>query len=400
MTRFPSGQVVLFEQYRLFRRTWWIIGLIALLAAVGTFIYVTYYVPKEYRGVAIVVPPNKSGTPLDNLLGGITSSIKDFSLSRLIGGSSGGTGYSNIALVTSLAVKDSLIEKYDLFQRYEIPKDRRDMVYGALDGNMELDVDVEGPITISVYDTDPMLAASMTNDVIHFTNSLSKELNRLETQPITEFMYERYSQVKEKQKELGIELQKFMQENQIYEPESQLSVAATALIEARANEEAQRALVNVLTRTLGADDPSTIAARQMLAELERQSTRMQQGEPGVGPSVSSMPEALVNYMRLRQDYEVNAKTLALLEPMYEQTKFDEVRNIPVLQFLHEAEPPPIKARPKRAVYIASAFLGTLIISYIIFALVAYWRSFTTRYRMYRELESSGSATIVKQGDTL
>lgn len=55
-----------------------------------------------------------------------------------------------------------------------------------------------------------------------------------------------------------------------------------------------------------------------------------------------MSKSMVDYLQVRQEYEVNAKVLALLEPMFEQSKFDEARDIPSLNILDEAIPPHIK----------------------------------------------------------
>src|SRR5687767_1041316 len=76
---FPIGQVILFEQYRLLRRTWWWVLLVAVIAAVGAFLYVTHVVTPEYAATAVVVPPRKSGTPLDNLLGDVAAGFKGLS---------------------------------------------------------------------------------------------------------------------------------------------------------------------------------------------------------------------------------------------------------------------------------------------------------------------------------
>ncbi len=392
----PHGQVLLFEQYTLFRRTWRWVLLLAVLATVGVGAYVFLAVPPEYLAAVRALPPNKSGTPLDNLVGGISSTLKDFGLSKLVGKAGGDMGYSKSVLITSQPLFDSLIAKYDLYKVYDIPRDRYDLMYAALTDNLIVDISPEGPITILIYDIDPKRAAAMANDVVYFTNVLAREINRRESEPLTKYVGDRYEATRADQERLGVELQKFMQQSKLYDPEAQSKILGTAVMEAEANVAAKRTLAELLRSALGAEDPRTLQAAAALQQAELESRRLSAGRAGAleGVSLNDLPATTVKYLRIRQDYEVNAKVLALLEPMYEQTKYEEIRDIPVLNVLDEARVPLKKARPKRAVLVASAFLGTFLISYVVIAVVAFSKSFAQRYRHY---VASSSGSLVHAG---
>lgn len=380
----PHGQVLLFEQYTMLRRSWKWVLLIAILVTAGVGAYVFLGIQPEYLASVRALPPNKSGTPLDNLVGGISSTLKDFGLSKLVGGKAGGEGYSNSVIITSQPLFDSLITKYDLYKVYEIPPNRFDLMYGALNSNIVVEISPEGPITISVYDVDPKRAAAIASDIIYYTNFLARELNRRESEPLTKYVGDRYVQTRKDQERLGIELRTFMQQSKLYDPEVQAEIVGGAVMEAEANVSAKRTLVEMYKSALGEEDPRTIQATEALRLAESESRRVSAGRAGTLKSlaVEELPASTVEYLRIRQDYEVNAKVLALLEPMYEQTKYEEMRNIPILNVLDEARVPPQKARPKRVVIIASAFVGTFLISYVLIALVAYFKSFSKRYRRY------------------
>ncbi len=397
----PSGQVIVFEQFRLFRRSWWRVLLIAVVATVATGIYLFNFVPVEFRSTVVALPPNKSGTPLDNIVGGISSTLKDFGFKSLIGGrGSNAAGYSNMALLKSPAIYDSLIDKYDLFSVYDLPRDRRDKVYDAIDDHMLVVVDEEGPISISFYDTDAKRAAQMANDVIGFTNRLSVNFNRLETEPITKFVGERYEKARAEQARMGGELREFMQRTKLYDPESQSKIVGGAVMEAQTSEAAQRALVEVYTNALGAEDARTVQAKGLLNSYQEQIRRLTSGQGTVKSlSVDALPASTVEYLRLRQDYETNAKVMALLEPLYEQTKFDEMRDIPVLNVLHPATPSPVKARPKRSIILLSAFVGTFVFCYIVIALIVYSRGFLRRYQLYMAGAGRAGWESISNGDS-
>ena len=384
----PPGQALLFEQYRLVRRTWLWIVLAAVIVTAGVWYYISEHVQPEFMATAEVVPPRKSSTPLDNLLGDAASGLKSLSLSKLMGRKSEESGYTTFAILSSATILDSLITRYELHEVYGIPTTRRDLMVGALAANVEFEVSEEGPIFVSVYDTDPERAAEMANDIVRFTNNLLWDLNSRETGAISDFISRRFSELKAEQSDLSRRLEELMKRTNIYEPEAQVTATSQALIEARVNESAQRAALSMLEEVLGPDDPQVKQQRALLQESIAERKRLEEGGTGVGPSVQGMPSALMEYARLRQDYEVNAQLLALIEPMYEQTRFDEDRNIPQLLVLREAIPPAVKARPRRGLAVISAFVGTLILGYLIIAIIAFSRSFSRRYQVYRQVVDS------------
>ncbi len=389
-----EAETILFEQFRLVRRTWKLVLAIALLITAGIGVYVFAFMPVEYMAIVRALPPNKSGTPLDNLIGGISTSLKDFGLSKLVGKSGADNGYSRSVLITSQPLFDSLIAKYKLFAVYEIPQGRYDKVYAKMLDNIIVDISPEGPISVEVFDRDPKRAADMANDIIRYTNMLSRELNRRESEPLTRYIGERYQQARSSQETLSVKLRAFMQRSKLYDPEGQAPVLGSAVMEAEADVAAKRTMVEVYKNALGAEDPRTVQAQELLRQAESLSRRLSAGRTGVlqGLSLNNLPASTVEYLRLREDYEVNAKVLALLEPMYEQAKYDEMRDIPVLNVLDKARPPLEKARPKRSILLASAFVGSVIVAYLLIALVAFMRSFMRRYRAYDRERAELAAT--------
>ncbi|MBL0332887.1 MAG: hypothetical protein IPP08_04385 [Chlorobiota bacterium] len=381
-----KGEQILFEQYSIILKTWKLVLLISVLSTIATAYYVINVMPIEFMAQVVALPPNKSGTPLDNLLGGLSSSLKDFGLSKLVGKSGSESGYSKIALMNSRTVLDSLTKKYKLRELYEnvykVKKGRIDLFYEALLDNIKIEVSTDGPIAVSVYDIDPVRASNMANDIVKISNHLLRELNRRETEPITLYIAQRYDSVTRKQNILRNSLEQLMRKNKLYDPEKQGTVIGAAVMEVQANYLSQKVIVEALTSQLGDDDPKTIQAKEILKKYDKETKNFAEGKGSsiAGPNLNNMSKSMVDYLQVRQEYEVNAKVLALLEPMFEQSKFDEARDIPSLNILDEAIPPPYKARPKRALIIVSGFLGSIIISYIIIALIAFIKNFNKRYK--------------------
>jgi hypothetical protein len=380
----PDGQVILFEQFTILRNSWKWVVLVSLLVTGAVGFYVVTMVPQEFLGVAVALPPNKTGTPLDNLMGGISSSLKDAGLSKLVGGRSGSSGYSQTVLMTSRALLDSLLERYDLYSEYQIPRDRPDIMHDILAGKIEIDISAEGPITVNVFDQDPKRAAAMANDVVIFTNSIARDLNRRETEPIAGYLRNRYDYYKNRQDSLGARLQLFMSKNKIYDPVKQGAQMGEAQALAESQVAAARSKLTIMESTLGPEDPQVVLQRNILNEAIKRSQQLAAGNSG---SLSTMPlanapAAAREFALLSVELESNSRTLALIEPMYETANFDIVRDIPVLQLLDPALPAAKKARPRYTIAVAVTFFGTFVLCYVVIALLSYYRSFKRRYLHY------------------
>jgi uncharacterized protein involved in exopolysaccharide biosynthesis len=379
-----DGQAILFEQYALLRRTWKWVLVVSLVGAALAGAYAIFFVPKEYKATIRVVPPNKSGSPLDNIIGGLSASLKDFGLGKLVGGKSGESGYSRVSLLFSRSIVDSLIAKYDLYDSYEIKRSRPDLLEEEVRDNIDIEVDLEGPIDISVYDRDPKRATRMATDIVAFTDELARDLNRRETEPISRAIGKRYIQVRDEQESLTNRLRAFMQKNKIFDVEKQPSIVGGALYEAEAEVRTQKILVESMAAVLGEQDARVVEGRRTLATMEGEAKRLAAGQGSVisGMSIDNAPGAAVEGIRLQTAYEINAKVLALLQPMYEQSVLDQNREIPILHVVDQAEVPLKKARPRYSIVIGGAFLGMWIVCYVVIAFISYGKAFNRRYRAY------------------
>lgn len=381
---YAPGQVILFEQFRLIKKTWWWVLLIALAITGAVGWYAFTQIPVQYKADVVSLPPNKSGTPLDNILGGVASSLKDVGLSRLVGKPGGAGGYENTVFYSSRALYDSLIHRFDLYNVYNISPNDPQTAYAAVASNLDVYINSDGPITFSVYDESPERAMKMANAIVPIINSIAKIMNSRETEPITQYMRKYADSVRQRQGEVSSRLRIFMGKNKLFDPEGQAPALSSALLEAQGQVSANRAKVSIYTDIYGADDPRTQQAVQLLQQAEQAVSRLASGNTGApSPDINNLPSATVEYMNLRQEYEVNLRLLAIIEPMVMQAQFDAAtRDIPILNVLDPAMLPNKKARPKRSLIVASAFAGSLLISYFAIALVSFFSSFRRRYKQY------------------
>lgn len=78
-----------------------------------------------------------------------------------------------VSVATSNAVKDYVINKYNLMEHYEIDSaspSKRSKLFKRYNSNITVDNDERGAIEVKVYDTDPIMAANIANDIVLKTN--------------------------------------------------------------------------------------------------------------------------------------------------------------------------------------------------------------------------------------
>lgn len=398
-----SGDIIMFEQYAMLRKSWLWISLFAGVITVAVGVYYFTSVPVLYSSTIRVLPPNKSSTPLDNILGGLASSLKDFGISKLIGKGSTASGYLPSVIFASHPLYDSLINAYRLDEVYDLPASRRDRIYDQLQDNIDVVEEDEGPVTVTVFDTSPKRAAAMATSLVKYTNAIAKDLNRRETEPISSHIGAQLETKRNEIAEIRDRLSHFLATNRLFDPEGQSTAISQSILDAEENIRARRDAYTLYKSNLGDDDPMTKQAENRLRLAEEAADRLRKGAGSVipGPNLDNLSTNSVEYMQLKLDYEAAIKYMAILEPIYEQSKFDEVRAIPVYNVL---DPPIVateKARPKRMVILGSTFISSILICYVVIFASSYWKAFKTRYRTYSHdhaVPAWGSIDRIKVGE--
>jgi hypothetical protein len=134
---------------------------VTILSAIISFI-----VPVYYKSTTIFYPYNlKSFDPrnLDEPAEDIFGDKEDSDRLLLIG--------------TSTFLENKLIEKFDLYKRYDIEtteKYARTKLIQELRDNLKLEKDERGAVEVTVYDEDPKVAADMANETVKLIDQINK----------------------------------------------------------------------------------------------------------------------------------------------------------------------------------------------------------------------------------
>jgi tyrosine-protein kinase Etk/Wzc len=351
----------------------WILIVVTLLAALSGVV-VSLTTPATYASRASIMPTQQAGggggglgalAGLSGLggLSGIASSMKS-------------SDEMFIALMRSHSVQSSLIEQFNLKERYgarNIEEARQSLSNSVV----ILSDKRSGMLLIDAYDKDPKFAAQLANAHIKELNVILSRLAVTEAQqrrayyelqivktqakiPLLEVEY------KEAQKRSGIEVASLLSEagtlpSQIAAKELQLQVLsrfATAQ-----NPELKRLAVEIS------------ALRAQMAKYELSKSEPKNSEPNKpGPVVESIKTNFVQ--KATQAYNTLKIQEALLDGYVKQlelAKVDEAKEGPAVQVVDEARAPEMRSKPERRKMVINYTIIGLIIAFVLAVLKALLR---------------------------
>ncbi len=365
----------------LVKNKWFIIAFTVIATTASVFYSLS--LPNWYASTVNSVPPQTSGDALGGAIGGIASALKDFG----IGGSKGvkGGGYSFIVILNSRSLADTMISKYKLRERYGLDEMPYKQVLAAFYANLDVSYEKEGNFTISVWDTNSTMAATMANDYVKLANELAIRVFREETELNVSHMEERLARIDSMFKITSDSLKKFSSKYMMYSPEEQAQAASVALSDVKAQLLNYEILYEYYLNNYGPDYSLTAMHRELLTEAKNKLKEIE-NQPGfVGNfSLRDASEVGIEYMRLYTDLETYSKVKAFILPSAEQVRLDAYKNIQNLFVIDDAVPADKKDRPKRSVYVLGAFVGSLTIGILIILLINGIKSFNNKYKQIKQ----------------
>jgi len=311
---------------------------VALLSAGISFLF-----PKWYKATASILPPKQR-----DLFGAMGSAG---SLLKGLTGKGFGEGqdtYNYFAILNSRTAMDSVVQKFDLIDVYNIADRSLELAVKELQGNARFEVGDNDEITIEVLDRDPRRAAEMTNYFIALLNRMSIELTTREARNNREFIEGRVEATQRDLHSAEDSLQHFQERSgMIVVPEGAGSGISTIanLYGLKARKEVE---LSILQRTV---EPGSASMKQAEVELEALNRRL-----------SSMPQLGMESLRLYRSVAIQQKILEYLMPMFEQAKVDEQKDVPVLLVLDKAVVPERKTKPQRLLIVTLAVSLTALLS--------------------------------------
>ncbi len=311
------------------------------LAALG----ISFAVPPTYTAKTQFLPPQQQQSAAASMLASLGS------LGGLAGAVSGIKNPSDqyIAFMKSNAVKDALIDRFKLMDRYNA-KLRTDARL-AMDGVTRIASGKDGLMSVEVDDKDPQFAAELANAYVDELRTLMGKLAVTEAQQRRLFFEKQLAQAKDKLTEADIALKSTGISDSVLKSNPASAVAAVASLKAQVT--AQEVKVGAMRGYLAESAPDFKQAMAELANLRAQLAK--QDRQDTAPAAPGKGGDYVSNYRNFKYYET---LFELFAKQYELARVDESREGAVIQVLDAAQPPERKSKPKKALIAIIATLAS------------------------------------------
>lgn len=361
----------------LFKKRWFIIifsGIITIASVIYSFNTDVYF-----KSTVNAVQPRSMDGGMEGMLGSLSSTLKDFGLTKL-GGGGGNETYTFMVIMQSRSVIDSMIAEFNLPEVYDIPDSTMDLVRKEFTGNLMVELMKDGNYLISIWDQSPERASIMANKFVEFANLEAERIFREEIRLGREQLERRLDVTDSTIAGLTDTLETFSRKNLIFSPEDQMKTIGQSIAEMKALEINYEIMYEYYKNVYGADDPEAESIKKLLEQTRQQMTQAK-NEPGYlgNFTLYEASEVGIEYMRIYTELEAYFKVKTFLVPMVEKARLDEERSVKSLIVLDEAIPAEKKDKPKRAFIVLGAAAGSSVLAIFILLVYNSYRSFRRKY---------------------
>lgn len=361
------------------------------IVTLGATIY-ALVAPKWYKATVSVFPAEKSD--FLSTITGISGLARNLSASRGLSALTGGPTELDkyVSILKSATITDDVIKKFDLRKEYKMEDDYYEDVVKAWQKNLELNIEDEGNLTITVYSKDPKKAADVANYLVEKLNEVNTRLSVTNAKANREFIEKRYQQNIEDINNLENAMKQFQQKYGVIAIPEQLEATVKSMSEIYLEMYKKEVEYNVVKQNYGDDHPLTKYVKVNLDELRKKinqlnsGTDLSQKDSKLLIPFKQAPELANEYLKIYRNLEIQYKILEFIQPLYEQAKVEEVRNTPSVLVLDKAGPPEKKAKPRLRVYFLLGLVSSLVLGlFIVFTWEMFEKLKQNDYQRYEYL---------------
>jgi tyrosine-protein kinase Etk/Wzc len=310
------------------------------VAALG----ISFLIPPTYTAKTQFLPPQQQQSAAASMLASLGS------LGGLAGAVGGIKNPSDqfLAYMKSVTLQDSLIERFNLLERYEA-KTKTDARL-ALTGNVRAASGKDGLISVEVDDKDPKFAAELANAHVDELGKLLGKLATTEAQQRRLFFEKQLTLAKDKLIQSEIALKATGVSGSVLKSNPASAVAAVAGLQAAVT--AQEVKLGAMRGYLAETAPDFKQAMNELANLRAQLGKQEKDTPSTSAKANTEGDYITKY----REFKYHETLFELFSKQFEIAKVDEAREGAVIQVLDAAHAPERKAKPNKTM---TAIISTL-----------------------------------------
>lgn len=335
-----------------------------IISMIISYAGIYFFVDEQFEASALIVPSE------DESMGGVAGLMKGLKgLPLDITGTMKNTELSLYnTIIYSRSSLEEIIDKFNLIEIYEVntsKKEYREEAIKILKNSIEAGETKNNAYEIVVTAPEPILAASITNYIIDLLNRRIIELKIKKSKNNREFLELRLDEVKNNLKDSEDSLRIYQERSGILDAKEQVkgligaySTLETTLITKQIEQ-------SILENILDKNSPQLRNVQIQVGEFKDKLEKIKrEGQPdGIMLSLDRLPKKAMDYLRLYRSVEINSTLLEFILPLYEQSRYEEQRDTPVLQVVDSAIPPAKKSFPPRTIFTLLIGFGTFLLTF-------------------------------------
>lgn len=338
---------------------------VGFITAIISYASIYFLIDEEFESSALIIPSEQES------LGGMSSILKNFSGLPISGLGNLNKNPSIDLYNTIVFSRTNLLKVIDKFNlREEYGKETLDETIKVLKNNISTSITDETAYEISVTSKSPVKSAEITNFLIEELNNTIVDLNIKKSKDNRIFMEARYNEIRDNLRLAEDSMRIFQKKYGVFEAEEQTKATIEAISRLEAELATKQIEFSVLQKLYGANSPQTESARLSVKEFSNYLDNIKSGKTSNTflLKIDQLSDNVMNYFRIFRDVKIYTAMLEFIIPLYEQARFDEQKDIPILQVIDYGVPPEKKSYPPRTIFTLLITLSTVLFAYFIILL--------------------------------
>jgi len=335
---------------------------------------------KYYRAQVVFIPQGPSSGSISPLL--------DMNLGGDFLGASKLSKRQYVVLLDSRELREQVIRKFDLIERYKNTNMPNPMDKTLIDLKKTLTVGVEEEgglgltnvlsITINAIDKDPLVAADMANYTFDMLEQKIREINSREHESVITFLEKQILICDEKLAAARERKKQFQLANHAYQVPQQVSMVLQAIAAQKAEVLALESQKMYMQSIHDAGYDGLKVINQKISSLNAKIAEMENNERGdIFPGLVQSVDLADEYIDMLKDVETYVQLRFLLVQQLEQARLRRAKDYSGIYVVDRARPPQYKFKPKRAIVvivIVGLYMSALILLLLFKEHFAYLRA--------------------------
>ncbi len=368
MNEKPTGNFWFFLELMAKRRNF-IISFVVIFTLIA--VIVSFVLPKKYKATAIILPPKdfSTVTPGGGYLSDAVSLTKGVSLPIMVTPSD---VYAQMLKSTTIA--ERIIDTFNLMEYYHT--DNFTDTYEVLMYYSDFRVSDVGLLEVSFIDKNPARSAEIANTFIKELEIVNRTIVSDRLKQNKDFIEERLNSVKNELDSTRKVFEEFQMTNKAIDFSEQTRLAIDQAVALKIRMAELDLNIKIKETKLGKDHSDLKELVQQYQTVKDQLNTLENKNADssfFSLPISAIPSLRGQYETLYSRVKVNESLYKILLEQYEQVKFQEQENTPVLSVLDWARIPEVRYSPKRTLIVVSTFALSMLLSILLAAFAEYYQ---------------------------